>query len=158
MTMRAWPPPPQMALQGMCLRKAQKKAQVYQQHTDLLLGTGTRPRSHFSNMSQEEMIQQYKLQKKNYWTRETKEVFQELKQRFHKGVILQFPDLSKEWWITVDSTTYALWGTLEQEDDNRNLRPLASFSKTLPGIRTERPDGSYHKTGQLNWHISDQEM
>ena len=35
---------------------------------------------------------------------------------------------------------------------------MAYFSKKLRGNRTQRPDGSYHKTGQLNWHISDQEM
>ena len=87
-----------------------------------------------------------------------KEAFEELKQRFQKEVILRFPDLSKEWWITVDSSTYAFGGTLEQEDDNGNLRPVAFFSKTLPGTRTKRPDGSYPKAGQLNWHILDQEM
>ena len=87
-----------------------------------------------------------------------KEAFEELKQRFQKEVILQFPDLSKDWWITVDSSTFAFGGTLEQEDANGNLRPVAFFSKKLQGTRTKRPDGSYHKTGQLNWHISDQEM
>ena len=35
---------------------------------------------------------------------------------------------------------------------------MAFFHKRLQGTRTKRPDGSYHKTGQLNWHISDQEM
>ena len=85
-------------------------------------------------------------------------MFEELKQQFQKGVILQFPDLSKDWWITVDSSTSAFEGTLEQEDANGNLRPVAFFSKKLQGTRTKRPDGSYHKTGQLNWHILDQEM
>ena len=32
------------------------------------------------------------------------------------------------------------------------------FQRKLQGTRTKRPDGSYHKTGQLNWNISDQEM
>ena len=73
-------------------------------------------------------------------------------------MILQFADLSKDWWITVDSSTYALGGTLEQQDDNDNLRPVAFFSRTLQDTRTRTPDGSYHKTGQLNWHISNQEM
>ena len=87
-----------------------------------------------------------------------KEAFEDLKQRFQKEVILQFPGLSKDWWITVDSSTFAFGGTLGQEDANGNLRPVAFFSKTLQGTRTKQPDGSYHKTGQLNWHISDQEM
>ena len=150
--------PLQMALQGMCLTKAQKKAQKYQRQTDLLPGTGTRQRANFSKMSQEELVQHYKLQGKIYWTPEMKEAFEELKQRFQKEVILQFPDLSKDWWITVDFSTFAFGGTLEQEDANGNLRPVAFFSKKLQGTRTKQPDGSYHKTGQLNWHISDQEM
>ena len=87
-----------------------------------------------------------------------KEAFEELKQRFQKKLILQFPDLSKDWWIPVDSSTYAFGGTLEQEDDNSNLRPVVFWSKTLQGTRNKRPDGSYHKTGQLNWQILGQEM
>ena len=39
-----------------------------------------------------------------------KEAFEELKQRFQKEVILQFPDLSKDWGIIVDSSTFAFWG------------------------------------------------
>ena len=87
-----------------------------------------------------------------------KEAFEELNQRFQKEVILQFPDLSKDPWTTVESSTYAFGGTLEQDDANGNLRPVAFFSKVLQSTRTKRPDGSYHKTGQLNWHISDQEL
>ena len=150
--------PLQMALQGMCLTKAQKKAQKYQRQTDLLPGTGTRQRANFSKMSQDKLVQRYKLQGEIYWTPEMKEAFEELKQRFQQEVILQFPDVSKDWWITVDSSTFAFGGTLEQEDANGNLRPVAFFSKKLQGTRTKRPDGSYHKTGQLNWHISDKEM
>ena len=109
-------------------------------------------------MSKEVLVQHYKLQGKIYWTTEMKEAFEELKQRFQKEVILQFPDLSKDWWITVDSSTFTFGGTLEQEDANGNLRPVAFFSKQLQRTRTKWPDGSYHKTGQLNWHILDQEM
>ena len=150
--------PVQMALQGMCLTKDQKKAQKCQRQTDLLPGTGTRQRANFSKMSREELVQHYKLQGKIYWTPEMKEVFEELKQRFQKEVILSFHDLSKDWWITVDSSTFAFRGRLEQEDAHGTLSPIAFFSKTLQGTRTKRPDGSYHKTGLLNWHISDQEM
>ena len=132
----------QMALQGMCPTKAQKKAQKYQRQTDLLPGTRTRQRAHFSKMSQEELVQHYKLQGKIYWTPEMKEAFEELKQRFQKEVILKFPDLSKECWITVYSSTCAFGGTLEQEDANGNLRPVAFFSKRLQGTRTKRPDRS----------------
>ena len=84
--------------------------------------------------------------------------FEELKDGFQKGVILQFLDLSKDWWITVDSSAYAFGGTLEQEDSKSNLRPVALCSKKLQGTRTKRLDGSYHKTGQLNWHNSDKKM
>ena len=132
----------QMAWQGMCLTKAGKKAQKYQQQTDFLPGTGTRQRANFSGMSQEELVHHYKLLAKFHWTPEMKQAFEELKQRFQKEVILQFPDLSKDSWITVDSSTYAFWGTLEQEDANGNLRPVALFSKQLQGTRTKRPDGS----------------
>ena len=121
----------QMAPQGMCLIKAQRKASRYQRQTDLLrvLVPATGPI--FSKMSQEELVQHYELQGKIYWTPQMREAFEELKQRFQKEVILQFPNVSKDWWITVDSSTYAFGGTLEQEDDNRNLRPVAFFSKAL---------------------------
>ena len=76
-----------------------------------------------------------------------KEAFEESRQRFQIEVILQSPDLSKDWWITVDSSAYAFEDTLEQEDDNCNLRPVAFFSKELQGTRTKRPDGSYDETG-----------
>ena len=109
-------------------------------------------------MSQQELIQHYKLQGKTYWTPEMKEALEELQQPFQKEVILQLPDLSKDWWITVDSSTYASGVTLEQEDDNSNLRPVAFFSKRLQGTSTKWPHRSCHKTGQLNGHISDQEM
>ena len=148
--------PLQMALQAMCLTKAQRKAKKYQRQTDLLPGTGTRQQANFSKMSQDELVHHYKLQGKNYWTPKLKEAFEELKQRFQKEVILQFSDLSKDWWITVDSGTYTFGGALEQGDANGNLRAVAFFSKRLQGTRTKRPNGSYHKTGQLNWHISDQ--
>ena len=82
--------PLQMALQGMCLTKAQKKAQKYQRQTDLLPGTRTRQMADFSKMSQEELVHHYKLQGKIYWTPERKEAFEELEQRFQKEVILQF--------------------------------------------------------------------
>ena len=144
--------PLQMALQGMCLTKAQKKAQKYQRQTDLLPGTGTRQRANFSRMSQGELVQHDKLQGKIYWTPEMKEAFEELKQRF------QFPDLIEDWLITVESSTFAFGGTLEQKDAKGNLRPVMFFSKKLQGTGTKRPDRSYHKTGQLNWHILDQEM
>ena len=62
--------PLQMALQGMCLTKAQKKAQKYQRQTDSLPGTDTRQGANFSNMSQEELVQHYKLQAKIHWTPE----------------------------------------------------------------------------------------
>ena len=89
--------PLQMALQGMCLTKPQKKGQKYQRQTDLLPGTGTRHSANFSKMSQEELVQHYKLREKIYWTPEMKEAFQELKQRFQKKMILQFSDLSRDW-------------------------------------------------------------
>ena len=60
-----------------------------------------------------------------------KEAVEELKQRFQKEVILQFPDLTRDWWITVDSSTYAFGSTREQEDANGNLRPVAFFSKKV---------------------------
>ena len=91
--------PLQMALQGMCLTKSQKKAQKHQQQTDLLAGTGTRRRASFSIMSQEDLIHHhhhYKFQGQIYWTSEMKEAFAELKQRLHEKVILHFPDLSKD--------------------------------------------------------------
>ena len=130
--------PLQMALQGMCLTKAQKKAHKYQRQTDLLPGTGTRQRANFSIMSQEELVHHYKLQGKIYCTPERKEAFEELKQRFQKEVIIQFPDLSKEWWITVDSSTYAFGGTLEQEDAKCNLRPVAFFFKKVTGHQDQK--------------------
>ena len=54
--------PLQNALQGMCLTKAQKKAQSYQRQTDLPLGTGTRHTPSFFKMNQEELVRHYKLQ------------------------------------------------------------------------------------------------
>ena len=57
--------PLQMALQGMCLTKAEKKAQKHQRQTDLLPGTGTRHRANFPKMSQEELIQPYNTPGKN---------------------------------------------------------------------------------------------
>ena len=89
--------PLQTALHGMCLTKAQKKAEKYHPQTDLLPGTGTHHRANCSKMSVEELIQHYKLQGKNYWPAEMKEAFEELKQRLKKEVLLQFPDLSKDW-------------------------------------------------------------
>ena len=59
-----------MALQDMCLTKAQKKARKYQWQTNLLPGTGICHGAIFSRMSQEELIDHYKLQGKIYWTPE----------------------------------------------------------------------------------------
>ena len=47
---------------------------------------------------------------------------------------------------------------LEREDDNSDLRPSGLSTKALQGTRIKQPDGSYHKTGQLNWHILDQQL
>ena len=58
--------PLQVALQCMCITKAQKMAQRYQRQTDLLPGTGTHRTADVSNMSQVEMVQHYKLQGKIY--------------------------------------------------------------------------------------------
>ena len=58
----------QMALDGMCLTKAQKKAQKYKRMSDQLPDTATRQRADSSKMSQEELIQHHKLQRNIYWT------------------------------------------------------------------------------------------
>ena len=91
-----------MALQGIYLTKAPRRAQKYQRQTDLLPRTRTRHRASFSKMNQEDLIQHYKLEGMIYWTPEMKEAFENLKKRLQNEVILKFPDLSKDWWVTVD--------------------------------------------------------
>ena len=150
--------PLQMALQGTCLTKAQKRAQKYQRQSNQLPGCCTRQRGIFSKTGQDELIQHHKLQWKCYWTPEIKAVFEEPKDCFQKKVILQLPDLNGHWQVTVHSNIYAFSGTLEQKDGTDNLGPVAFASKKIQDARTKQPDVSSHKTGQLTWHFSDQEM
>ena len=53
-----------------------------------------------------------------------------------KDVILQFPDLTKDWYISVDSSNFAFGGVLEQAVPTGKLRPVHFFSKNLQGTVT----------------------
>ena len=144
--------PLQRALQGLCLTKAQKRQ----------LKEKSSKRAHerakpLAKMTEDELIAHHRERNLIFWTKEMQQSFEDLKRKFCKEVVLQFPDLSKDWYISVDASNFAFGGVLEQADSEGTLRPVAFFSKKLQGTVTEK-NGRVHKTGQCNWHISDQEM
>ena len=82
----------------------------------------------------------------------------ELKDRFLKKVIPQYRNLKKDWYITVDSNTYAFGVHWSSRIAKATFARWHGFLRTLQHSRTKWPDGCYHKAGKLSWHISDQEM
>ena len=128
----------QMALQRICVTKAQKNAQTYQRHTDLLAGTGTHHRANFSKTSQEELVQHYKLKGNIHRTPGIEEAFEKLKQCLQKEVVLQFPDLSKDWWITVDSSTLTFRGYTGAGEGEQQSLPSGIFSQKVTGHQDQK--------------------
>ena len=60
-----------------------------------------------------------------------KKAFSKLKEVLSEDLILAYPDFSKPFILTTDSSSFAIGGVLQQEDANGKLRPLSYFSRRL---------------------------
>jgi hypothetical protein len=66
------------------------------------------------------------------FSRDCQMAFEKLKDLLcGEGVILQYPDFTKEFFLTTDASDYAIGSVLEQLDDNNQRRPVAYASRTL---------------------------
>lgn len=72
------------------------------------------------------------------WTDECEKSFQLLKSKLLSPVILQYPDFSKEFIITVDASNFACGAVLSQENNNRDL-PIAYISRTFEKGEKNKP-------------------
>ena len=82
------------------------------------------------------------------WTPEMLQAFDELKKQLLENVVLDIADPYKPYVLEVDASDFAVGGVLSQEDAERNLRPVAFFSRKL--------EGSPGK-GQVGWSIREKE-
>jgi len=90
------------------------------------------------------------LVKKNQkwdWTEKQKKIFQKLKKRFTKELVLSIPDLDKKMRMEVnaDVLDYATDGILSMKCEDGKLRPVVYLSKSLNKI-------------ERNYEIYDKEM
>lgn len=72
------------------------------------------------------------------WTEECEKAFQLLKAKLLSPTILQYPDFSKEFVITVDASNYACGAVLSQNFDNKDL-PIAYISRTFEKREKNKP-------------------
>lgn len=66
------------------------------------------------------------------WSKSAENAFESLKRALAEDVILQFPDFSKDFFVTTDASDFAIGGMLSQ-GELPNDRPLRFYSKTLNG-------------------------
>ena len=64
------------------------------------------------------------------WGDEQKRAFLELKEKLVNSPILQYPDFSKEFFVTTDASNNAIGAVLSQKKNNEDL-PVAYASRTL---------------------------
>jgi hypothetical protein len=74
------------------------------------------------------------------WTTSCKRSFESLKQAFIDSTILAFPDPNKTYFLYTDASDKAIGATLNQTDDEGNLRLLACFSKKLNDAEQNYPN------------------
>ena len=55
--------------------------------------------------------------------------FEEPNKKFRQGVILQFPNWTKDWHISVDSSNYTFGECLKRGTSRANCGPPPSFQK-----------------------------
>lgn len=75
----------------------------------------------------------YNLSKKNVkfeWTDECNKAFEELKVALTTAPVLVFPDFSRQFYISVDASNYAVGGYISNEPPP-NDKPIEYFSKSL---------------------------
>ncbi|KAH9246295.1 hypothetical protein BASA81_016152 [Batrachochytrium salamandrivorans] len=77
------------------------------------------------------------------WSITAEQSLQQLKEAFCKDVILRHPDESKEFLVEVDASDYAVGGVLSQYDADKQLRPVAFFSRQM--VPAERNYEIYDK-------------
>ncbi|KAH9247301.1 hypothetical protein BASA81_015102 [Batrachochytrium salamandrivorans] len=65
------------------------------------------------------------------WSVTAGQSLRQLKEAFGKDVILRHPDESKEFLVEVDASDYAVGGVLSQYDADKQLRPVAFFSRQM---------------------------
>ena len=70
------------------------------------------------------------------WTEKQKRVFEELKGKFTRKLVLAAPDLDKKMRMEIDASDYATGEVLSMECENGRWRPVAFLSKSLN--KTER--------------------
>lgn len=64
------------------------------------------------------------------WKKEHQKAFESLKNALLEPQILQYPDFSKPFTITVDASDFACGGVLSQETDGHDL-PVAFYSRAF---------------------------
>src|SRR6266542_1037453 len=85
------------------------------------------------------------LLKKNVkflWGLKEQETFEELKKILMEAPVLLFPNFDKLFVLCTDASLKGLGAVLEQEDENKNLRPVAYASRSLT-------------PAEKNYHITD---
>ena len=92
--------------------------------------------SKFTEHYAKETYPLYKLLRKDtkfVWTPELNNAFERTKQLFIQERTLAFPDLNRDYYLTVDSSSYAIAGILSQYDDNGIEKIVTIISRTLKG-------------------------
>src|SRR6266498_378001 len=75
------------------------------------------------------------------WGSKEQEIFEKLKKILTEASVLLFPNFDKLFVLCTDASLKGLGAVLEQEDENKNLRPVAYASKSLTLI-----EKNYHTT------------
>lgn len=65
------------------------------------------------------------------WSPECEEAFQKLKEALTGDSILQYPDFSKKFVLATDASDISIGGSLQQEDAQGNLKPVAYAGRSL---------------------------
>src|SRR6266540_2652848 len=68
---------------------------------------------------------------KFFWGSKEQETFEKLKRILTEAPVLLFPNFDKPFRLCTDASLKGLGAVLEQEDENRNLKPVAYASRSL---------------------------
>ncbi|OMJ30203.1 Retrovirus-related Pol polyprotein from transposon [Smittium culicis] len=89
------------------------------------------------------MLSLIRKDSKFVWTSECSESFEKIKNSLINAPILVQPNHQNEFILSTDASSYALGAVLEQFDEQKNLRVIAYYSRTLQ--KAERNYLSYEK-------------
>jgi hypothetical protein len=65
------------------------------------------------------------------WNQDAQDSFIKIKNSFKENQLLAHPDSSKPYILETDASEYAIGGVLSQYDNDKNLRPVAFYSRQL---------------------------